>query len=74
MRRDIIEGDTILMSKVKGIYFSRSSDRGSIFSVTDQEVASAALSLQRKLEQNARVYGSAEVKNYKRVMINEEQS
>ena len=74
MRRDSIAGDKVLMSKVRGRYYSRSCDRGEVFAVSDQEVASASLSLQRKLEQNARMYGSSEVKNYKRIMISEEKT
>lgn len=53
MKRSEIQKDPVLMSKVNRRYYSRPTDRQKLFQVSDQEVASASIDLQRKLKQNA---------------------
>lgn len=70
MRRNSTLFDQEFLNKVNANYYSRPCDRGSIFEVSNQEIAASSIALQRKLEQNARFFNSSEVKSSKRVMIN----
>lgn len=73
MSRTIVPGEKS-PDNMRRSYYRNSAGRNVFFPASSQEVIAASLSLQRKLEQNARIFSSSEVKTYKRVMINEEQN